>query len=1432
MIGRRLFTKLKSSVQISLATFLALWQIGFALTPLLTTNSVVAANEIDASTHEGQLKPSMAWSGGNITTYQEGDTINFRFVLTSSAAASGQMKVQFTVDDTCKFFDGSFVLGAIESISGSTPIVTTVGSPTDAGSDWEQLLNVSFAGSGSGRVNYTLKLSNEAGKCNGSSQHARLDDVSGGFKNIGNMNVPIPANDVIELPEIFVEKWVDTSGDGTVDRRAAAGEWSFSLDNGTPVATDANGKVTFVNVTPNGAHTITESNGPAGQNFLSGSGTNCTFQGSTATANVASGTTPTNATCIFNNAVAQGQITITKNAVPNNLADFAYTASGTGVSNFTLDDDAGVPGADNTYSNTKTFGNLGAGSYTFTESAVSGWDLQDITCPNATISKNVANRTVTITLAPGQTVSCTFENRQRGNIIVTKQTNPDGDPTQFSVTASGTGTVHGTSTQSVTDNNSVTFVVSHGTYDVNESVPAGWSVDESACQDLVISGNTPLVNGVPTVSCTITNTKLATLTILKDALPNDAQNFEFTVTNLPGGNFLLDDDTDNSLSNTKVFSNLTPGQTYSVTELSVPGWQLTGLSCNNVTRSGSTVSFTPTAGQELSCTFTNTKLGSISGIKYTANADGSTGPVLSGWTVFIDSNNNGILDNDEVSDVTDVTGSYSLLDLLPGSYTLKEVLISGWTQIFGPTENPVVLEAGENSTGHNFGNFQNASISGFKWNDLDGNGLFDNSENKLGNWEMTLYDSQDNQLATTTTNVSGSYSFGNLAPGSYSVCETQQNGWVQTFPASNACHSVVINISGETEQANFGNQGRGSIQVIKNVDTDGDGDIDTSGATDWTWDINNNGNYATGSTQSVAAGTYTISEEQKTDYHVTSSSCSSETVPTTATTSLSATVSAGEAVVCTFVNTRDTGTITVNKSLSPASDAGVFNLNIDSTTYAADASHGGTTGAVTVPTGTHAVSETAGTNTSLSNYSSSFVCDDKVSGDGTNSGSFSVATGENIVCTFTNVRYGSITVEKQTLPDESTVMFEFTASYNTDGFSLGDGQQNNSGDLLPGTYSVSEVVPDGWDLDSAVCSDESSPGSIDLSAGETVTCTFTNMQRASVTVTKYNDLDRDGIFDLDESEVGIPEPTLSGWEFTLEGDEQPDCEGIGCLVCFFLPWLCDSEYNYSEQQTTGGDGTTTFEGVKPYIEHELTETEQDGWTLTNLDCDSEGEQEVGRTEEDGSYYVYASPGEEVQCFAGNAQDLVLNIAKSNDTPNPTQPGSSVIYTLTVSVPQNSGVSYDTVVTDLPPENFEYVPGSWTATSNLNGSLDIPEPTYASPGQWQLGTLLPGEIVTLTYKTIISSLVSSGTYPDLAFAIGYNAPSGGARVLANVSTGSATPFVGTQVVVVKDQPAVLAATTELLNTGQRFVWIDMLLGGSLLAGALALLVRRSQKGAIR
>jgi|GEM_PF-1454717 len=1820
-----------------------------------------------------------------------------------------------------------------------------------------------------------------------------------------------------------------------------SGLFNLQVDGTTKAANVTNNGTTGEVVLPVGNHSVGETAGTSTSLAGYSSSISCRNLNGTGSV-VASGTGTSLASvpvadgddivCVITN-TASGSITIVKDAVPNSPQDFGFTATGTGVSNFSLDDDS-----DPTLSNTKTFTSLGAGSYSFTETATSGWDLSTINCSGGSTSVNGA--TVTVNLTAGQNVTCTYTNTSKGHLVVEKTTVPASDPTVFSITASGTGTITGGGAGTVSDATDQTYEVTPGTYSVSETVPSGWSKTGDTCQSVVIAAGA-------TVHCTLTNTKLAKLKIVKTTDPSSSsQAFTFGATGpsitQATGSFALDTNgADNTLPNNFQYTNLAPG-TYTVTETEPSGWQLTNLVCSGITYawngSTQTLSLNIPAGADITCTYTNTQLVSISGFKYEVNADGSTVGPKANWTIFLLKNNQVVGQT-----TTDGSGSYSFVNLLPGMYSLGEQLLSGWTQIFGPSS--VNLSAGTNSTGNNFGNFQNATISGSKFNDLNGNASWDAGEPALSGWTITLYDNGGSgallthQVAQTATDGSGNYSFTNLPPTTYRLCETMQAGWAQTFPTGNGgCQLVTVALSGHNySNTNFGNQGRGTVAVVKNVDTDGNGTIDQTNVTNWNWNLDGSGNFATGSgnTQATAAGSHTVSEVQKTNFHVTASSCSGEATPNQPTTSLSATVSPGENVVCTFTNTRDTGTvklvkhvinnnggtavasdfslhlmqngvdvagspaagsetgtlytettgtytvsedtplagyqqttiicdgvltnsvtittgttktctitnddvapqltvikhvindnsgtstasdftmqvtgtnvsnpsfpgseagttvnvnagsysvdegshdgytesksadcsgtialgqtkvctitnddvahphihvvktgpatahegdtvtytftvtntgdtdlsgttisdnlagtatyvsgdtnhdsilqksetwiftanyviptpqvanvvntvtacandpahthvcdtdehnldvlhpsifvtkqgpaygyegqvigytfvvtntgdttlnnvhiddnianlehcdadvlaptastnctasfliptpqtadvtnvvtafgtdslgetvtaqadhtldvlhpaihvvktgpatahpgdtvtytftvtntgdialssltvkdnvagdgvyqsgdtnsngkldltetwiytasylipqaqvadvvntvtacgldpiqagldkpvptcdtdehhldvlhpaihvvksgpanayqgdgitytftvtntgdtaldgltvgdnvagngvyqsgdtnsnglldldetwvytadytvpttsattitntvtacgsdsldeqvcdtdehnlhvyhptITVNKVVvtSQESDGGLFNLQIDGQTAGTggNVGNGGTTGSIEVTPGTHSVGETAGDNTDLADYTSSYSKD-------CSEGSVTVSGDDQATCTITNTRLGSITIVKDALPD-STQSFGFTGDlgqFNLTDDGLGDGlNAHQFTRLTPGTYTVTEPNVQGWDLTDITCDGEQGVNTnnrnvvIHLSAGQNISCTFTNKQHASVVVTKYEDLNRNGVYDPASD---LPEPALPGWDMVLD----------------------------QTTQTTGDDGSTTFTDVKAGV-HALGEVQQDGWHLNNISCDDENDQDIGRTIDEGdntgTYLLDAEPGATIHCFVGNFRDSVLELTKTNDKPNPTLDGDTVTYTLVVTVPDDSGAVFDASVTDLPPANFTYVPGSWTANSSDRGDLkaaDVTgEPTYGSPGIWQLGNVRPGEVITLTYKALIGSSVSNGVYPDLAFVSGSSAPGGG-RVLGNVQFAG-TPFVGTQVSIVSAAtPATFAAGTVLgaevlVNTGTSLLAAQFILPVLLVGGVI--LVRRS------
>ncbi|MBD1911854.1 MULTISPECIES: choice-of-anchor Q domain-containing protein [unclassified Leptolyngbya] len=97
--------------------------------------------------------------------------------------------------------------------------------------------------------------------------------------------------------------------------------------------------------------------------------------------------------------------------------------------------------------------------------------------------------------------------------------------------------------------------------------------------------------------------------------------------------------------------------------------------------------------------------GSISGIKFNdLDRDGVLDvgePGLSDWTIYLDINDNGLLDAGEVSTLTGSDGSYQFIDLTPGFYTVREVPMPGFTQTT-PNSGLTQVEGGF-STEVNFG---------------------------------------------------------------------------------------------------------------------------------------------------------------------------------------------------------------------------------------------------------------------------------------------------------------------------------------------------------------------------------------------------------------------------------------------------------------------------------------------------------------------------------------------------------------------------------------------------------------------------------------------------------------------------------------------------------------------------------------------------------
>lgn len=229
-------------------------------------------------------------------------------------------------------------------------------------------------------------------------------------------------------------------------------------------------------------------------------------------------------------------------------------------------------------------------------------------------------------------------------------------------------------------------------------------------------------------------------------------------------------------------------------------------------------------------------LGSISGIKYqdrdgNGEYDSEVDDPEKDWTIFIDKDGDQDLDEGEESAVTDANGHYEFNQLLGGqTYTVCEVLKDDWYQTDpgnyndGPGCYTVELEPGQNKEAVNFGNFHFARISGHKFEDLDGDGIWDSGEEGdekgLADWTINILGPNE-YTDSTTTDDNGYYIFDDLPyAGEYTVSEATQSGWIQTAPEENGelgrVHLESEVESGSTRDDNdFGNYGFPALNLTK-----------------------------------------------------------------------------------------------------------------------------------------------------------------------------------------------------------------------------------------------------------------------------------------------------------------------------------------------------------------------------------------------------------------------------------------------------------------------------------------------------------------------------------------------------------------------------------------------------------------------------------------
>jgi hypothetical protein len=615
-----------------------------------------------------------------------------------------------------------------------------------------------------------------------------------------------------------------------------------------------------------------------------------------------------------------GTIRIKKVTVPSgSTQSFGYTpSSNLSSTGFSLTD-----GGEQDYIN------LQPGTYTVTENSTSGWKLTDLTCTTGG-SGDKTTGIATFTVVAGSDITCTYTNTKLGVIHIVKTTVPAGDSTSFSYTPSSNLASTGFSLTGQTGHNQKDYPgLLPGTYTTTEGSTTGWQLTDLSC---TAGGSGDKTTGIATftvvagsdITCTYTNTKLSSIHIVKTTVPaGDSTSFSYTPSsNLASTGFSLTGQTGH---NQKDYTGLLPG-TYTTTEGSTTGWQLTDLSCTTGGSGDKTTgiaTFTVTAGSDITCTYTNTKLSSIHIVKTTVPAGDSTS---FSYTPSSNLASTGFsLTGQTGHNQKDYTG------LLPGTYTTTEGSTTGWqlTDLSCTTGG-----SGDKTTGI-------ATFTVTAGSDITC--TYTNTKLSAIHVVKTTAPAANSQsFSYTTSSNLGSTGFSltgqaghnqrdytGLLPGTYTTTEGSTTGWQLTDLSCTTGGSgdkttgiaTFTVTAGSDITCTYTNTELGAIHIVKNT-------VPAGSSQSFSYTTSSNLSSAGfsltgvfGANESDFSGllpdTYTVTELSQTGWDLTNLSCDDPSGSTSGATA-TITLPAGATVTCTYTNTQEHGAIKIVKTSSKA----------------------------------------------------------------------------------------------------------------------------------------------------------------------------------------------------------------------------------------------------------------------------------------------------------------------------------------------------------------------------------------------------------------------------------------------------------------------------------------------------------------------------------
>ena len=885
---------------------------------------------------------------------------------------------------------------------------------------------------------------------------------------------------------------------------------------------------------------------------------------------------------------------------PNYIKVIKQLSPSTDPGRFDLQIDGVTKAANQGDGGSTSFVSVATGTHSVGEAGYGTTNLSDYSASTSCTDGTTTTSGSSVTVTEGQMITCTITNtRRQGTLQVVKHLSPTTDSGKFNLL------IDGTSRASDVGNNGQTtaITVNTGTHTVGETAGTGTTLSNYtqsiSCSDgsgsvtatAATGGWTVPVGPSADVVCIITNTRqTGTITVNK----------VFSPTIDPGKVNLSVDGTNHATNvgngGTTGAVTVNTGTNHSVGESAGTATDLadytSSISCSDGSSgSGTSLSgITVTSTTNVTCTITNTrKTGTLQVIK---SLSPTTDPGLFNLLVDGTSRMSNVGNNGQTSAITVNTGTHSFGETAGTGTILSDYTQSvscmngrasvtatpvtgGWTVPVGYNDAIVCTITNTRQTGTITVTkaFSPSTDPGLVNLSVDGV----NRVSNVGHGGTT---------GVITVNTGTNHSVGETAGTSTNLAD-----YTSTIACSDGSSGSGTSLSGITVTSGSNvtctitnTRKTGTLQVIKHLSPTTDPGLfnllidGVSRATD----VTHNGQTAA---ITVNTGTHTIGESAGTgtslSQYTQAVSCADGSGAVTATPLVnggwSLPVGYNAAVVCTITNTRQTGTITVNKVFSPTGDPGLVNLSIDGTGHATNVGNGGTTGAITVNTGTtHAVAESAGTGTALTDYTTSISCTDGSSGTGAMLTGITVTSSSNVVCTITNTRKtGTLQVVKALAPTGDPGLFNLAIDGTTRATNVTGGGGTSAVTLPTGTHTFNESAGTGTDLSrytaTASCTDGRSAvtatlangvWSVPVGYGQAVVCTITNTHTT-------------GTLTVSKSVVGGSAPA-GGFVFHV--------------VCSLGGWSSTTTLTFT------GSGTQTVSGLLTGASCSVTEDPAAGWT--------------------------------------------------------------------------------------------------------------------------------------------------------------------------------------------------------------------------------------------